>query len=572
MGKLALHVNSWVGNTKDAVLRGRPDFLKVLELNREALVAYKQAKPNGKVLYRKYFSYQPLNDPITNANNVADQVLADVRDYHGLVDMLEGYNETGLWDDAVHYNQFTIQLAKRYHDAGFEFVSYCFPEENPDMSLWDVYLPGIQASDYLGLHEYSAPTMMDKQGDRCFRYRRVYDYLKNKVKNLRIMITEAGIDGGVVGRPATGWKQFTDEAGYLSQLKWYTEGVNQDDYLVCFHIFCCGTADKQWDGFDIRDCPSILDYCASLPLIKRVVDQPPPKPVPPPVVKKVTHNGYAGALWLPSPDFGYPTATKGRNGFKPIAIVCHIAQGSETALDAEFSNPNSDASSTYGSNRDGTIHQYVDDLDAAWANGITFSKGYNAYKSNLNIDWIKNCWDKQLSPNLFTISIEHEGTTGVPLTEAQYQGTLNLIKYLVRTYGIPVDANHIVGHYQIDSVTRPQCPGSAFPWVRLFADLRGDVTMANFLGAPHGGATEFSKAHGNVIGTYSQVLVMTFATGCLWASPDDNWVAHEGLPAAMTDDQVRAYAADIWLRGQAQFVPGQSIPEFWLKGLLSQRK
>ncbi|HHY13968.1 MAG TPA: S-layer homology domain-containing protein [Thermoanaerobacterales bacterium] len=37
-----------------------------------------------------------------------------------------------------------------------------------------------------------------------------------------------------------------------------------------------------------------------------------------------------------------------------------------------------------------------------------------------------------------------------------------------------MDEDHIIGHYRIDSVNRPNCPGNKFPWNRLFDDLAKD--------------------------------------------------------------------------------------------------
>ena len=72
-----------------------------------------------------------------------------------------------------------------------------------------------------------------------------------------------------------------------------------------------------------------------------------------------------------------------------------------------------------------------------------------------------------------TISIEHEGNTGVTFSEAQYQATLWLHKQIMLNYPqIKANRQCIIGHYQIDSINRPNCPGTAFPWARLIADLQ----------------------------------------------------------------------------------------------------
>jgi hypothetical protein len=39
--------------------------------------------------------------------------------------------------------------------------------------------------------------------------------------------------------------------------------------------------------------------------------------------------------------------------------------------------------------------------------------------------------------------------------------------------GIPVTRDNIIGHYRIDSVNKAKCPGTGFPWNRLFKDLEG---------------------------------------------------------------------------------------------------
>jgi len=88
-----------------------------------------------------------------------------------------------------------------------------------------------------------------------------------------------------------------------------------------------------------------------------------------------------------------------------------------------------------------------------------------------------NAVQNKINPNRLTISIEHEGKTGEEYPEAQYQATLFLHKMLVSQFQIPVDRHHIIGHYQIDSVNRPQCPGRAFPWSRLMEDLQNMVNQ-----------------------------------------------------------------------------------------------
>jgi N-acetyl-anhydromuramyl-L-alanine amidase AmpD len=86
------------------------------------------------------------------------------------------------------------------------------------------------------------------------------------------------------------------------------------------------------------------------------------------------------------------------------------------------------------------------------------------------------------NPNAYLISIEHAGT---PLSEsfmneAQYESSVALQRWLIASYDIPIDSDHLVGHYRFDHINRANCPGPRFPWSRLLADLEGSSqTMAD---------------------------------------------------------------------------------------------
>lgn len=159
--------------------------------------------------------------------------------------------------------------------------------------------------------------------------------------------------------------------------------------------------------------------------------------------------------WKPSPNF-----TAGRRGKKIIAIVNHITAGLMPGCLNWLCNPGAKASAHYLVTRDGKIFQLVKDEDTAWHAGIVNKPSWKLYDGT--------------NPNYYTIGIEHEGWPNEPLTEAQYQATLWLHKQLIQKYNIPVDSEHIIGHYRIDSVQRANCPGPKFPWDRLFKDLKGD--------------------------------------------------------------------------------------------------
>ena len=158
-----------------------------------------------------------------------------------------------------------------------------------------------------------------------------------------------------------------------------------------------------------------------------------------------------------------PNFKQGRNGRSIIAIVDHITGGSFPGCLSWMCNPEAKASAQYLVTSAGEIYQLVREEDTAYHAGIVQRPSWSLYDGT--------------NPNRYTIGIEHENLGGGALTEAQYQATLWLHRQLVQKYGISVDADHIIGHYRIDSVNRPNCPGPEFPWARLFSDLKGESGM-----------------------------------------------------------------------------------------------
>jgi N-acetyl-anhydromuramyl-L-alanine amidase AmpD len=157
---------------------------------------------------------------------------------------------------------------------------------------------------------------------------------------------------------------------------------------------------------------------------------------------------------------GTPNYSEGREGYTPIIIVNHITQGDYPGCLSWLQNPESKGSSTFLITKGGEILQLVKEEDKHWANGYIES-------ASVDLDLVI----QGVNPNLYSLSIEHEGFTGELMPEEQYQATLWLHRYLINKWNIIIDNNHIIGHYRLDGKDRPNCPGTGFPWDRLFTDL-----------------------------------------------------------------------------------------------------
>jgi len=184
-------------------------------------------------------------------------------------------------------------------------------------------------------------------------------------------------------------------------------------------------------------------------------------------------NGWLKTMVTQAPPIewvGSPNYWVGRWGEIIQGIVDHISQGNLNSNIGWFHNPTSEVSSTYEVGLSGKIVQYVSEADTAWANGPIDLSGPDGFDHS--VPWLLECAQMGYNPNKRTISIEHEGFTGNPMPETQYQSTLALHKYiLARNLAIKSDRTGIIGHYQVNKAQKANCPGTGFPWARLMSDL-----------------------------------------------------------------------------------------------------
>lgn len=163
------------------------------------------------------------------------------------------------------------------------------------------------------------------------------------------------------------------------------------------------------------------------------------------------------------------TNSSGREGNVPFVIVNHISVGTMGSMDSWFTDPGNTVSSAhFGVAKDGRIHQYVAIERMAWANGIT--------QEQMQLATAQVVHDMGVNPNLYSVSIEHEGYDG-NLTEEQFQASLWLHRYIrdsiLTQWGkyFPLDTYHVIGHFQINPIQKANCPGPLFPWNRLYSAL-----------------------------------------------------------------------------------------------------
>ncbi|MFC5030914.1 N-acetylmuramoyl-L-alanine amidase [Streptomyces sp. DSM 41987] len=158
----------------------------------------------------------------------------------------------------------------------------------------------------------------------------------------------------------------------------------------------------------------------------------------------------------------YDKANRPADGQTIRYIVIHDTESDYSSAVNIFQNPTSYVSANYLVRaKDGLVSQVVPTKDEAWHAG-----------------------SKVL--NMHSLGVEHEGfalTNASWYTEAQYESSAALVRYLAARFNIPLDRQHIIGH---DDVTGPTDdyvagmhydPGTYWDWSH-YMDL---------LGAPLGG-------------------------------------------------------------------------------------
>lgn len=148
---------------------------------------------------------------------------------------------------------FTERAVFLMHQAKRRTAALCLSVGWPDVGKAAELKGALATTDFWALHEYSAPSMMTDEGWLCLRYRRTVEELR--ACNSRIpplLITECGIDGGVINRGRTGWRTFASRPEYLGQLQWYDGELGRDDYVQAATIFTSGP-NQDWIDFDVDE-------------------------------------------------------------------------------------------------------------------------------------------------------------------------------------------------------------------------------------------------------------------------------------------------------------------------------
>ncbi len=274
----------------DLVATQNVALLKTLELDPAFLADVKARSPETIIVGRVVLGQIELGraDPLVEARRAVEAVLPMALDERraGLVDAWEGFNEPVPGDDDQmrRFAELEAERVRLLAERGLRAVVGNFGTGHPTLEWWPAFRPALEEgrarNAYLGLHEYSAPTIWHNtnrapldwsaepsdEGWLTLRYRKAYrQYLQPWGLNLPLLITECGVDGLVTerpGPPGKGWKDFgdywaelgmgPDSAGnYVEQLAWYDSQLQLDDYVRGASVFAM-TAFGEWNSYELK--------------------------------------------------------------------------------------------------------------------------------------------------------------------------------------------------------------------------------------------------------------------------------------------------------------------------------
>lgn len=292
--KLGLHVTA---NSSPAIMEfvreARPAVMALIG-DPSMAEAVKEASPETVVVARFLEQDQSISgDPIERARAFVSE---NTDRYLGFphVDYWMGWNEPVIDGvaDMEWFAAFESERVRAMAEIDKRAAIGNFSAGCPEPDEFQAFLPALAVAQehggILALHEYSAPTMsssvgsgvpgleaQSRGGSLTLRYRYWYDhYLRGTDMVLPLVITEAGIDGGVLSRDEgapQGWRDFAEEhmevpsatatEWYANQLSWYDDELRRDPHVLGFAVFNAGDSSGDWASFDVT---SILSRLAEL--------------------------------------------------------------------------------------------------------------------------------------------------------------------------------------------------------------------------------------------------------------------------------------------------------------------
>lgn len=199
------------------------------------------------------------------------------------------------WDFCNALGAFTREAARLMRAAGVRSVGGNLAEGNPGgvtdterANLFCAIAAGLAECDYWAQHCYWVP---DGYGHPEAGYNQWHARrdklnagyaLARGIKLPPRLITEVGIDGGIVGRPKVGWRGFglSWEQYLQAHLARFDDDIADEPDIVAAFVFVAG-GNADWQSFDLNqdECARLAAYRAARTTVSPPVTEQPAVPV-----------------------------------------------------------------------------------------------------------------------------------------------------------------------------------------------------------------------------------------------------------------------------------------------------
>jgi hypothetical protein len=325
---------------------------------------WRARRPDGLLILRHYFPDEALAPTKYAAILSAADAVADL---HPILEVPVNESSQTSADDVARLADYAASFVRVAADQGYKAAVGVFSEGNPStLAWWSAFRPALlaarQHAGYLALHEYGVPSL-GLEDWHLLRHRRVWAVLEDDCR-VPVLVTECGIDGGIEGRRAVGWRGYLDARGYGAWLDAYHGELARDAYVHGATLFLCGGA-PDWASFDLADEVDLR------PALTRSIAMP-PRWTPP------------GGAAVPDVVLSVPTrashAADGNWGrgeaFGPCrGVVIHSTGGAGSTLESEytgtinwFQNPDAGVSAhvVIGAGKFAEVCRVLGDLEKAY--------------------------------------------------------------------------------------------------------------------------------------------------------------------------------------------------------------
>jgi hypothetical protein len=254
--KLTFHIMGFDGKVLDQLQQMQPSTVKLFDFPSDTNIdEIRRRCPNTLLIYRQYTNL--------TFSNPADQFVTELDDtlnkLKGRGIIWEGLNEPVIKSaaEARALSDWFVRFASLMHAKNEKVAAYSFSTGNPDLSFVPLLVPGVQACDYLAMHEYYYPQV--NSGSDLGRYRQFYNLLPADARK-PILITETGADDG----QNNGWLKYYQPDQFMKILRDYDTLLRQDNYVMGATIFQYGAGDP-WKTFDITTIGGLIANYVSNP-------------------------------------------------------------------------------------------------------------------------------------------------------------------------------------------------------------------------------------------------------------------------------------------------------------------